>query len=65
MMNLIYTSKEAAEMLRTSPNAILELLDAGEIPAYREGRNWKIPRACLEEYIIRRAEKESEERRKA
>jgi len=64
MENLVYTSAEVAEILRTRPNTIIDMLNSGELPAYREGRNWKIPRECLERYIVTKAMKETKERRK-
>lgn len=50
-------------MLGTSPNRIRELVMAGDIPAYRDGRNWSIPVRLLESYVITRAMKETERRR--
>ena len=63
MDRLICTPQEAAEALATRPAKVRELLDRGEIPAYKEGRNYKIPIVLLEEYIVTRAHKETEERR--
>lgn len=61
--SLIMTPSEASKSLRTTPNKVQALLEAGEIPAYREGRNWKIPTKCLEEYVISRAMKEAQKRK--
>lgn len=62
---LVITVSEAAQMLRTRPNWIIERLELGEIPAYREGRNWKIPLKLLESYIENKALAESRGRRES
>lgn len=64
MEKLILSPAEVAESLSTSPNTILAAIQSGEIPAYREGRNWKVPKASLQQYVIDRAAKESAERRR-
>lgn len=63
MKRMICTPVEAAEALATRPAKVRELLDRGDIPSYKEGRNYKIPIVLLEEYIVARALKETEERR--
>ena len=60
---LIVRASEAAKMLATSQKRLLELLEAGEIPAYRDGKNWSIPVRTLEEYVITRAKEESKQRK--
>ena len=60
---LVCTPAEAAKALATSPNKVHELLERGEIPAYREGRNYKIVISLLQDYIEERAINESKERR--
>ena len=32
-------------------NAVYKLLNSGELKAFRVGRNWKIPKKALDEYI--------------
>lgn len=64
MDRLVCTPQQAAEALATRPSKVRELLDRGEIPSYREGRNYKIPISLLEEYVVTRAWKETDERRK-
>lgn len=61
---IIVRINEAAEMLATSPNRIKELVEAGELPAYRDSRNWSIPVSMVHRYAEERAIKEAEERRK-
>lgn len=47
----ILTPDEAAEILRVGTNRIYELLHSGELPAFRTGRMWKIPKDLLIEYV--------------
>ena len=63
MEKMILSASETAEALSIDKGKILCLLDQGEIPAFREGRNWKIPRMSLEAYLIKRAEAEAKMRR--
>lgn len=62
---MVISATEAAEILATRQERVLELLYAGEIPAYREGRNWKIPLTALEEYVAERSAAEARARREA
>lgn len=64
MEKLIVSATEAAQILGTSPNSIQEALESGDLPAYKEGRNWKIPRTMLEQYVEERAVREAAERRR-
>lgn len=64
MEKIVLTPNEAAELIRISPNDIYSLITSGDIPAYREGRNWKIPKTLLVRYVEERALREAEERRK-
>ena len=57
MDRFIFTPKEAAEYLGLGENRIRQLVKNGEIPAARSGRNYKIPRPLLEEWIVEKAEK--------
>jgi excisionase family DNA binding protein len=61
---MIVTASEAAKLLRTSQAEILRMVQEGEIPAYREGRNWKIPVDLLKATIEARAIAETKERRR-
>ena len=63
MDRLICTPAEAAEALVTSPDKVRELIQSGELPAYREGRNFKIVISQLHEYIQNRATEETERRK--
>lgn len=63
-MRLVIPASEAAKLLGTDNNAVQKMLERGEIPAYREGRNWKIPVDLLKATIENRAIKEAQERRR-
>lgn len=54
-MALILSAREAASELKMRTADVLRLLEAGEIPAYKVGRNWKVPVSVLEEYVRRRS----------
>ena len=54
-MKYILTTQEAAEYVGIGINRIRELVKTGEIPAARSGRNYKIPRPLLEEWILEKA----------
>ena len=63
MEKLILTAEEAAKALGTRSDTVRTMLKNGEIPAYREGKNWKIPMKLLQQYVEKRALEETEERR--
>lgn len=62
-MRLVIPASEAAKLLGTDNNVVQKMLERGEIPAYREGRNWKIPVDLLKATVENRAIKEAQERR--
>ena len=43
----ILTVEEVCEALRMGYNAVYELLNAGKLKAYKNGRVWRIPREAL------------------
>mgnify|MGYP000011568481 FL=1 len=47
----VLTVEEACEALKIGYNAMYELLNAGKLRGYRNGRVWRIPKAALVEYI--------------
>ena len=51
----VLTVEEACEALRVGYNALYALLGSGEIPAYRNGRCWRIPKISIENYSIENA----------
>ena len=48
----ILTTEEACEALRIGFNALYDLLQSGNLKAYRNGRIWRIPKRSVIEYII-------------
>lgn len=56
---------EAAKMIGVQTSKMLEMVEKGVIPAWRDGRNWKIPIESLREWNKARAVREAAERRKA
>lgn len=49
-MEKIYTVKEVAEILRTYKGFIYQLIETGELKAFKAGA-WKIKESALQEYI--------------
>lgn len=47
----LLTIAELREVLNIGRNAAYDLLNRGEIPAFRIGRNWKIPKDAVALYI--------------
>ncbi|RIW31611.1 DNA-binding protein [Bacillus salacetis] len=55
--NDILDVEEVMEILYIGRNYAYKLLNSGELKAFRVGRKWRIPKKCLEEYIIDRSRK--------
>lgn len=51
----ILSPGEAAEALRIGENALYELLNSGKLKAYKNGRNWLIPREAVRQYVLEQA----------
>lgn len=47
----ILNVEELVEILYIGKNAAYDLLNSGELKAFKIGRIWKIPKASLNEYI--------------
>ena len=52
----ILTVQELMDTLKIGKNVAYQILNTGAIKAFRIGRNWKIPRASLDEFIINSAQ---------
>lgn len=63
MEALVLSAAEAAKVLRIDNNSLLRKLAQGEIPAYREGKSWKVPVSTLKATVENRAITEAKERR--
>ena len=50
----VMSREEAAEALGMNVKDLGELLMAGDIRAYRDGRRWRVPKASLIEYVENR-----------
>ena len=48
----ILSAGEACEALKVGYNAMYELLNNGELKAYKNGRVWRIPKQAVKEYIV-------------
>ena len=53
----IMTVEELMELLHIGKSTVYQLLDSGEIRAFRIGRKWKIPKEAVCEYIQRKTNK--------
>ena len=47
MSNRTLTAREVADLLRTHPRRVYQLIAAGELPAVRLGRSVRIPEEAL------------------
>ncbi|MBM6665343.1 helix-turn-helix domain-containing protein [Flavonifractor plautii] len=50
-MSEILTVKEAAALLKTSRQQICRMIQNGELPAVKVGREWRISRNALLDYL--------------
>ena len=48
----VFTTDEAAEVLRVGFYTLYDLLQSGKLKAYRNGRLWRIPKKSVIQYII-------------
>lgn len=65
MEPITMSAAETAKYIGISDAKTLDLLERGEIPAVRFGRNWKVVRRQLDAWIEDRAIRETKERRLA
>lgn len=47
----IMTFNECKDLLKVGKNTLLDLLNSGQIEAFKIGRNWKIPKENVLQYI--------------
>lgn len=50
--NDLVTINELCKMLHIGKTAAYDLLRSGKIKSFRNGRDWKIPRIAVEEYVL-------------
>lgn len=48
----ILTVNDVAEILYIGKNTVYSLLQSGELRAFRLGKSWRIPRECLNQFIM-------------
>ena len=53
--NEIMLPDEVCEVLCIGKNTLYKLLNSGELIGYRVGRNWKIPRRSVIDFIIKKS----------
>lgn len=53
--NDILTVTELSEVLRIGATQAYRILRSGKINAYKEGKDWKIPKEAVKQYIISKA----------
>lgn len=53
----ILSVEELMDLLKIGKNTACQLLNKGEIMAFRIGRTWKIPRNSLEDFILNSAKR--------
>lgn len=51
----LVTFEEFQEILQIGRTTAYQLLNSGDIKAFRIGRFWKIPRAAITEYVSRKS----------
>ena len=47
---------EAAKIMGIGKGTVYELLHSKQLPAYKVGRNFRIPVSVLEEWVVRQAQ---------
>ena len=50
---VLYTAGEVAELLRLNHQVVQRKLQAGEIPGYRIGREWRVEQSQLMEWLAK------------
>jgi excisionase family DNA binding protein len=48
---VLYTAQEVADLLRLNHQVVQRKLQAGEIPGYRIGREWRVEQAKLRDWL--------------
>lgn len=52
----IMTIEELAEALKIGASQAYRIVRTGKIPAFKEGRNWKITKQALITYVLNRSQ---------
>ena len=51
----ILTIADVAEILKTGTTQFYKIVRSGDLKAYKEGKNWKIAKPALIEYVSRKS----------
>ena len=51
----ILTIEEVAEILKIGMTKTYRLVRSGNLKGYKEGKDWRIPKQALSEYVISRS----------
>lgn len=51
----ILTIEEVSEILKIGMTKTYQLVRSGDLKGYKEGKDWKIPKRALSEYVISRS----------
>lgn len=54
LLDDILTIEEVAESLKIGSTQAYKIVRTGQLKGYKEGRDWKVPKISLEEYIRKR-----------
>lgn len=60
----ILTITDVAEILKIGNTQAYKIVRSGQLKGYKEGKDWKIPKSCLIEYITRKVSLSGQEIRK-
>lgn len=64
MESVVYTPNDVAKLLQTRISTVYDLIERGELPAIRIGRNYKIPIERFDAWMEETLVIQSEERKK-
>lgn len=51
----ILTVEEISEILKIGMTQAYRIVRSGDLKGYKEGKDWKIPKQALKEYVISRS----------
>ena len=51
----ILTIEDVAEILKIGMTKTYQLVRSGDLKGYKEGKDWRIPKQALSEYVISRS----------
>lgn len=63
MESVVYTPTDIATLLRTRVSTVYEMIERGELPAIRIGKNYKIPKVAFDEWLLNTSVEQGKERK--